>query len=169
MKRATLVFSMLLLSGSLAASVTPISSAHAAEAVETISATDWDNARYHVAQVVENESINISAATAQLTTVYRGGIVAPFGALLSVWDPIPQDGGDFGTVKTFDLGNFASVLRLESQALRINSDGETVIELTLSGLLPDAELTGNESFNFLVTIKIRNGEVQDSVRLKRMK
>lgn len=165
MNRPALILSALLLSASLA--MPP--DARAAEAAESIAAAGWEDARYHVAQVVENKSVSTLAATAQLTTVYRGGIAAPFGTLLTVWDPTPQDGGDFGTFRTFDLGNFASVPQLKSKRVRKIAAGETLIEFTLAGLVPNAELTGTESFKWIASVTIRDGEVQGTLNLKRVK
>jgi hypothetical protein len=40
-------------------------------------------------------------ATGKLVTVYQGGIVAPFTTYAVVFDPEPQDGGDYGSFRTF--------------------------------------------------------------------
>lgn len=42
-------------------------------------------------------------ARAAILTVYSGPIVAPFTAYVKVFDPIPQEGGDYGSFKVFKI------------------------------------------------------------------
>src|SRR4051812_16962444 len=130
----------------LAASVT-------AQAAETVTAATWEETQYNVAQVVEVQSLKGLPVSAQLTTVYRGGIAAPFGVLLSIWDPFPQEGSDFGTVKTFDLGNFSTTPKVLAKKLRKVDAKLSTLELTLKLSLPNQDQTKTAP----VTVKVSAG------------
>lgn len=43
------------------------------------------------------------SATATLITVYTGPIIAPFTTYIKIFDPIPQDGGDYGSFEMFKI------------------------------------------------------------------
>lgn len=142
--------------------------AQAAEAVAMISPTEWEDAKVNVAQIVENDSISGVGTTAQLTGVYRGGIAAPFGAFLSIWDPIPQNGSDFGTVTTFDLGNFGAVPSVSEQRVILERKDEWSIEIKLNALIPNDDATTLELMELVATVKIKKGVVTGPLMLKRV-
>lgn len=85
---------------------------------ETIKSVE--NATYDVGRVeaVSNVQIPGFESLVRVAGVERGGAVTPVGIYVFIWDPAPITGGDFGTLKAFDLGNFSDDARV---AIAVNS------------------------------------------------
>ncbi len=120
---------------------------------EQFTALDWESSNTNVAQVSAHLEIgNRKDFNAQIVSVYRGGIAQPFGVFLTIWDPTPQDGGDFGTMKTFDLGNYAETPKLlKASYKKIKHEYDLIeIELQISKWDPNTEKTTKS------VLKLRN-------------
>lgn len=123
---------------------------------EEISAVSEENAKWHVAQVVEQKDIQVKKfdGTVSLVSIYNGGIAMPFEGLLTVFDPTPQNGGDFGTFKTFSLGRTAGQFKLiDSKLYQIKPD-EQVLSLAFSSSVwdPNTDKTSVKILRFRVNV-----------------
>jgi hypothetical protein len=121
-----------------------------------ISAVKDNEAKWHVAQVIEQSDIKIKKheGSVSLVSIYSGGIAMPFQGFLTIFDTSPQDGGDFGTFKTFSLGHYAGVLKLiDSKIYTIKAD-QKVLSLAFSSSVwdPNTDMTSVKVLRFRVNI-----------------
>ncbi len=144
-------------------------SAGASEAIQSIEPSTWEDAQYNVAQVVNVQTIQTKEISATLTTVYRGSVSAPFGVYLNVWDPLALDGSDFGVSKSFDLGTYSTIPRLVSKKQSTLGADELKFEVIFGASILNSDATGSERFKHVASVKIKGGEVQSPLYLKRIK
>lgn len=92
----------------LAAALLAATSGIAGQQPETIKEMSSEAVAAIPAALVENvveasDQRGEMEARAAVLTVYTGPIVAPFTAYVKVFDPIPQEGGDYGSFKVFQI------------------------------------------------------------------
>lgn len=128
---------------------------------EEISSLERESGVYHVAQVVEQTDLKIKKfeGGTSLVSVYNGSVTMPFEGFLTIFDPNPQDGGDFGTYKTFSLGRSGSGLKLiDSKLYQIKADEQIVsLAFTASKWDPETDKTTVKILRFRV--KVNGGVV----------
>ncbi|MBS1961258.1 MAG: hypothetical protein JST04_03500 [Bdellovibrionales bacterium] len=92
----------------LALTLSTATAAIAGQTPDTIKQMTGDAVTAIPAALVENvveaaDERGEMEARAAVLTVYTGPIVAPFTAYVKVFDPIPQEGGDYGSFKVFKI------------------------------------------------------------------
>lgn len=129
-----------------------------------INAVDWDDSSFSVAQIVENKNIIIKGlgSSAQLSVVYNGGIMAPFATYLSIWDPEPQDGGDFGSVKIFYLGHYSNVPKVIKKTFKRAQGNNGEITLELKSERPDDQAEKTIKVKVKLSIIVVDGVISST-------
>ncbi len=127
-------------------------------------------AKWHVAQVVEMQDLKVKKfeSSVSLVSVYNGGIAMPFEGFLTVFDPTPQNGGDFGTFKTFSLGRSAGSLKLiDSKLYQIKADEQILsLAFTASKWDPNTDKTSVKILRFRVAVHAGEVAAKASFSLK---
>jgi len=138
----------------------------AQSANEIVALTD-EKAKWHVAQVRDIQYLNVKKfeGIVALASVYNGGIAMPFEGILTVFDPTPQDGGDFGTFKSFSLGRTSGLVNMiDSKLYDIKADEKVLsIAFTATQWDPNTDKTSVKIIRFRVLVHA--GEVSGKATL----
>jgi len=116
--------------------------ATSAGVTEQITAVD-DEALPTMQLVEDVKQVNADAYAAQgkVITAYTGSVVAPFTAYAVVFDPEPQEGGDYGSFKTFRI---SGGMKDSPTSLTMTKRGD-VITLRYKAVFAQFDDDGNES------------------------
>ncbi len=157
-------------SGETTASASASSVSGDTQKIKALSLTD-DSQKKNLAQIsgIQSKSINLGkglSTTLQMTSVYEGGIMAPFNTYLTIFDPTPQDGGDFGTYQTFEIEYFDQIPKIKSVKVITPTDKKAliknqIIEVTLVGKVYDgmSDKKTSATYVFKVPVDTTNGTV----------